>query len=207
VTTLTIDASGPLAVLAVVGDDGTLLHQAMTATRAGLIESLPGLLARAVAAYPSPGRVAVVVGPGSFTGLRTSLALAQGFAASAGIPVVGVTAANAYQAAFPAAVRALWVVLRARPGRLFVLRGETAEALADADLPTPRGPVMLAGDAAPVAAAYLAARNANVLLTDARQLAPGWIARAVGSAPHHPLTPLYIDPPEARASAQRAAPV
>jgi tRNA threonylcarbamoyladenosine biosynthesis protein TsaB len=196
VTTLTIDASGPLAVLAVVGDDGTLLHQAMTATRAGLIESLPGLLARAVAA-----------GPGSFTGLRTSLALAQGFAASAGIPVVGVTAANAYQAAFPAALRALWVVLRARPGRLFVLRGETAEALADADLPTPRGPVMLAGDAAPVAAAYLAARNADVLLTDARQLAPGWIARAVGSAPRHPLTPLYIDPPEARASAQRAAPV
>jgi len=204
----TLDASGGTAQLAIVGDDDGVLHQVTTPTRAGLIETLPSLLQAAVAAHPVAA-VAVVVGPGSFTGLRTSLALAEGYAAAAGLPIIGVTAFAAFAAAFPGATRPLWVALRARPGRLFLLRDEHAEALADADMPTPRAPIMLAGDAAAEAAARLAARGANVVLTDARFLRPAWIARAARAQTSDvPLTPLYIDPPEARISAnQRPAPV
>ncbi len=203
----TLDASGGTAQLAIVGADEAVLHQVTTPTRAGLIETLPALLQAAIAVHPVDA-IAVVIGPGSFTGLRTSLALAEGFAAAAGLPIVGVTAAAAFAAAFPGARRALWVALRARPGRLFLLRDEHAEALADADMPTPRAPIMLAGDAAAEAAARLAARSADVVLTDARALRPAWIARAARAqtAPV-PLTPLYIDLPEARISAhQRPAP-
>src|SRR5437762_13202812 len=35
------------------------------------------------------GRVGVTVGPGTFTGVRTGLAMARGFGLSLGIPVVG----------------------------------------------------------------------------------------------------------------------
>ena len=81
----------------------------------------------------------MTVGPGSFTGLRTAISLAQGFAAAAGIPLLGVTVAEAFRAALPHLDRPLWVAIRARRDRIFLLRGEQAEAFADADMPRRRG--------------------------------------------------------------------
>ncbi|WBO61196.1 hypothetical protein GT370_13615 [Acidocella sp. MX-AZ03] len=49
----------------------------------GLIETLPLLLQEAAAGQEITD-IAICTGPGSFTGLRTSIALAQGFAAGAG---------------------------------------------------------------------------------------------------------------------------
>jgi hypothetical protein len=63
--------------------------------------------------------------------------------------------------------------------------------------------VALAGDAANEVAARLAAAGADVLLTNARQIDPVWVARAAlarqaaGLAPH-PAQPVYVDPPEAK---------
>jgi tRNA threonylcarbamoyl adenosine modification protein YeaZ len=41
--------------------------------------------------YTDFGRIAVAVGPGSFTGLRVGIAAAQGIGLAAGIPVVGIS--------------------------------------------------------------------------------------------------------------------
>lgn len=199
---LALDASGQHAGLAVLADDGTVLHKVFAPLRPGLIETLPALLEQAAQAHGIT-HIAVGTGPGSFTGLRTSISLAQGFAAGSDIPLWGVPADAAYAIAFPQLHRPLWVVIRARKGRLFILRDGQAEGFADEDIPRPTTPIALAGDAAPEAAARLAARGADVLLTNARSVDPAWIARAAQSRlaaglPPLPAQPAYIDPPEAK---------
>lgn len=199
---LALDASGARAGLAVLADDGTVLHKVFAPLRPGLIETLPLLIEQAVQAHPITN-IAVGTGPGSFTGLRTSISLAQGYAAGANIPLWGVPADAAFAIPFPQLHRPLWVVLRARKGRIFLLRDGGAEACADADIPRPAGPIALAGDAAAEITALLAARGADVLLTNARAINPAWTARAAqarfaaGLAPL-PAQPAYIDPPEAK---------
>jgi tRNA threonylcarbamoyl adenosine modification protein YeaZ len=143
--------------------------------------------------------VAVTVGPGSFTGLRAAIALAQGIALAAGCPVVGVTVAEALAAALPPlAGWTLWVAIDSRRGRVFLDRAGTIHGLPAAD-----GPVAVAGDAAIEVAARLAARNEKVMLTDARLPLARHVAfvgarRLRGDLPPLPAQPLYIDPPEAR---------
>jgi hypothetical protein len=71
------------------------------------------------------------------------------------------------------------------------------------DLPRPEGPVAVAGDAAIMVSAWLAARGADVWLTDARRPCAEAVARVAarrlaGSLPPLAATPLYIDPPEAK---------
>jgi tRNA threonylcarbamoyladenosine biosynthesis protein TsaB len=168
---LALDATGPRAGIALLNATGETLFRRFAETRAGLIETLPLLLAEAIA-IAAPKAIAVTIGPGSFTGLRTAIALAQGYAAAAGIPLLGVTTAEAYAQAFPGLHRPLWVAIRARKNRIFVLRGATAEAVADADLPRTRTAVAAAGDAANELAAHLAASGGDVLLTNARTIDP-----------------------------------
>ena len=48
--------------------------------------------------YAELGRIAVAVGPGSFTGIRVGVAAARGFGLALGIPVVGVTTLEALAA-------------------------------------------------------------------------------------------------------------
>jgi len=199
---LAIDASGARAGVAVLGEDGVAAVKLFAPGRPGLIETLPGLLEQAVVGRKISG-VAVTVGPGSFTGLRTAISLAQGYAAAAGVKLMGVTVAEAFAVALPALDRPLWVAIRARRERIFLARGEVMEAFADADIPLAGFPVALAGDAANEVAAKLVAAGNDVLLTDLRQLEPEWVALAAlarqarGLAPHA-AAPLYIDPPEAK---------
>jgi tRNA threonylcarbamoyladenosine biosynthesis protein TsaB len=66
-------------------------------------------------------RVAVGVGPGSFTGLRVGIALGQGIALGLDRPLVGVGSLRAMAHAVPATDRRVRVaVLDARRGELFV---------------------------------------------------------------------------------------
>jgi tRNA threonylcarbamoyl adenosine modification protein YeaZ len=159
--------------------------------------------------------IAVTVGPGSFAGLRSAIALAQGLALAAGRPVIGVRVAEALAAtlALPPG-RALWVAIDSRRNRIFLDRdGQIAPVALDA-LPRPPGPIALAGDAAIEVACRLAARGADVMLTDARL--PDAVAvarigalRLAGALPPLAAQPLYIDPPEAKlpAGGLRPAPV
>jgi tRNA threonylcarbamoyladenosine biosynthesis protein TsaB len=70
-------------------------------------------------------------------------------------------------------------------------------------LPVPDGKIAMAGDAAAAVAARLAARDADVMLTDARLPLARHVAevaerRFAGMLRPLPAQPLYVDPPEAR---------
>ncbi len=201
---LSIDAAGPRAGVAMLDEAGTTCARQIAAGKTGLTEILPQLLEACLAeAGFAPAAVAVTIGPGSFTGLRNAIALAQGYAAAAKLPLLGVPVAEAFAAAFPALHRPLWVAIRARRDRLFILRDGAAEACADADIPRIRAPIALAGDAANEVAARLAAAGHDVMLTNGRLLDPVWVARAAllrqsAGKPAHAAQPIYVDPPEAK---------
>ncbi|HEY0182733.1 MAG TPA: tRNA (adenosine(37)-N6)-threonylcarbamoyltransferase complex dimerization subunit type 1 TsaB [Rhodopila sp.] len=148
--------------------------------------------------------IAVTVGPGSFTGIRGGLALAQGIGVAANRPVVGVTVGEALADSLPQlGGRTLWCTITSRRGRIFLETGGTVRSLAVTELPDPPGPVAIAGDAAPDIASRLAARGANVMLTDARLPVGRHIAhvaerRFLGAIRALPAEPLYVDPPEAK---------
>lgn len=148
--------------------------------------------------------VAVTVGPGSFTGIRAGLALAHGIALGAGVPIVGVTVGEALADSLPhLGSRQLWTAIDSRRQRVFLERNGDIEAVELDALPAPAGPVAIAGDAAIAVAARLAARECDVMLTDARLPLPRHVAmvgarRFAGTLPPRAAQPIYVDPPEAR---------
>jgi tRNA threonylcarbamoyladenosine biosynthesis protein TsaB len=148
--------------------------------------------------------VAVTVGPGSFTGIRGGVALAQGIAVAAGRPVIGVTVGEALADSLPQlGGRTLWCAIASRRGRIFLEIGDDVLSLAVSDLPDPGGPVAIAGGAAADIASRLAARGCNVMLTDARLPTGRHIAqvaerRFLGMIRPLEAEPLYVDPPEAK---------
>jgi tRNA threonylcarbamoyladenosine biosynthesis protein TsaB len=213
VSLIALDASGTRAALALLDRDETALRHWEAKLKPGLIETLPLLLQKAAEGQEITD-VAVCTGPGSFTGLRTSIALAQGFAAGLGAVLWGIPAAMAYAQGLPGLSRPLWVGIRARRGRLFLLRDGKAASFADDELPLPEGPVAVAGEEAPFLAAALAAKGCDVMLTRTRLMDAAWVGRAAlaqklaGQAPGAAL-PLYVDPPEAKlpAAGLRPSPV
>jgi tRNA threonylcarbamoyladenosine biosynthesis protein TsaB len=148
--------------------------------------------------------VAVTVGPGSFTGIRAGVALAQGIALAAGVPAIGVTVGEALADSLPQLrERTLWCVTDSRRGRIFLETGDEVRSLAIADLPNPAGPVAIAGAASIAIASQLAARGVNVMLTDARLPTGRHIAsvaerRMRGAIRPLAAEPLYVDAPEAK---------
>lgn len=162
------------------------------------------VLAGADAAVTGLDAIAATVGPGGFTGIRACLALAHGLALGAGIPVVGVTVAEALGSSLPhLGRRALWVAIDSRRGRVFLDRGAGPVPCPLDALPRPDGPVAIAGDAAIPVAARLAARGEHVMLTDARRPVGRHIAvvaerRLKGMIAPLPAWPIYVDPPETR---------
>ena len=102
--TLAIDTSLAAVQAAVVEDDAVRAALCEPLAR-GHQERLAPLVAEAMTAagvIPADiGKVAVTVGPGSFTGLRVGLAFAKAFALARGVPCVGVGTLEALAAAFP----------------------------------------------------------------------------------------------------------
>ena len=209
---LTLDASSAPARVAVLDEESVLAEQ-QAAGPHGVADALPALardcLAEAGMAAADLDAVAVIVGPGSFTGLRASIALACGLGLAAGIPVHGVGLGEAF--AGVAKDRPLWIAVTARRGRVFLEREGAVASFAEDDLPRPEGPVAIAGERAEAVASLLAASGHDVLLTTARQPHPAGIARAIrlrheAGLPPRPAVPLYVDPPEAKRPAQGLRP-
>lgn len=204
---LVLDAALACAHVALVADDHVLAER-RSAGRFGMAGQLPVMLNEILAesgrGIADCAAIAVTVGPGSFTGIRAALALAEGLALAANKPLLPVTVGEAMHSALPhLGARQLWVATASRRGHVFLETDETCLSLPIEALPRPNRPVAVAGDAAIEVTGWLAAKGGNVMLTDARYPSARAIAaaatlRAQGHLPPRDCAPLYIDPPEAK---------
>ena len=165
--------------------DGVVVAEGVHRETRSHTASLPGLVERVLCAaglgVDDVEGLAVSIGPGSFTGLRISLALAKGLAFAGGLPLVGVST-----------LEALAHVAEAPPGEticaaLDARKREVYAALFAAD---DRGPRRLTADVAQSPEALAAALPPGcVLVGDASDaygdvLAPRATVRPFAS--HHP---------------------
>lgn len=221
---LGIDTATWTAAAGVVRD-GVVLAEGVQRESRSHVHSLPGLVERVVGeagvTLAAVDVIAVSIGPGSFTGLRVGLALAQGIAFAGGVRLVGVPT-----------LEALAWVAEAAAGETIcaALDARKREVYAASFAATEEGPRRLTPDAA-LAPAALAARLTPpcVLVGDAAEVYPdhfhgratvrpfathhprggivarlGW-TRAVAGEAVHPgaLEPLYVRLPDARLPGSR----
>lgn len=209
---LALDGSLARASAALWVDGAVVAHRAVAGERVQPT-ALPPLAEEVLRGAGALDAVAVVVGPGGFTGLRTAIALAEGIALGHGVTVIGVTTGEALAAALPETIRAgreVWAAVDTKRGKIALERiaagGLLAAPLlvtAEAELPRPEGPVAVAGDAAPLVAARLLAREADAMLTASRLPDAGAAAlvaalRLAGALPPRDAAPLYAEPPAVR---------
>jgi tRNA threonylcarbamoyladenosine biosynthesis protein TsaB len=101
---LAIDTALEACAAAVLDTDaGELLAQEQVLMKRGHAEALMPMIAHVMRAadlaFTALDRIAVTVGPGSFTGLRVGISAARGIALAAQRPAVGLTTLSAYAAA------------------------------------------------------------------------------------------------------------
>lgn len=212
---LALDSSGAACSVAVLRGDAVAGHRQAAMAR-GHAEALMVMVVEAMQAagigFAALERVAVTVGPGSFTGLRIGLATARGIGLAASRPVVGVTTFAAVAEGLAEAERAgchLLVVIDSKRTELFAQRfdPELRESgpplvlapalLAAAPLPAR---LLVAGDGARLLRTYLAASGRDVVFAE-RCGPPDAVAvarlAARPGATLLPARPLYLHAPEA----------
>jgi tRNA threonylcarbamoyladenosine biosynthesis protein TsaB len=164
-------------------------------------------------AFPELDRIAVTVGPGSFTGLRVGIAAARGFALATGRPAIGVGTldAHAFSARETAGAVPVLALLDAHRDEIYGQRfhadgtadGPAEVAAADHFAARLRPGDILAGSGSDLVAAH--ARQAAEIVH--RMSAPD--IRAVGAlgreaTPDGAPRPLYLRPPDAKPQAAKA---
>ena len=191
---------------------------------AALAVAIGRLLEASGCAADELGAIAVVTGPGAFTGLRVGVATAQGMAAGLGIPTYACSATAAWAAGAPACGLPVAVTLDARRRQiysaLYRVGPATVEELRPVRLEDPRAwfealveldGVLLAGDGgrlyAELAREILGGR---VQVPATALMAPdvGWVAlegarRLAANEPGERLDPVYLRDHDA--AQQRAA--
>jgi len=182
----------------------------------GHAEALMPLIARVMdaarLAFAEIDRIAVTVGPGSFTGVRVGIAAARGIALAAGKPAIGLTTLAAFTAPHVATGFAGTVipVIDARHGHVYMqvfgpggraaipprlaALGEAVEAARS------RAPALITGSAADLVAAQWPADEPAPRIVAASAPDIAWVARLGAAAePDRALPkPLYLRPPDAR---------
>jgi tRNA threonylcarbamoyladenosine biosynthesis protein TsaB len=160
-----------------------------------LLEDVDALL-RQAGAHPSDlDRLAVGLGPGSFTGVRIGLAVARGLALSLEVPGAGVSTLAALAAGAPEAVP----VVDAKRREVFTLAGGEPRVLAPQDLSLDGG-TLCVGDGAKRYRQLLEERGAVVPPDDDERHLPRarfHAALAGEPQPVDELEPLYLRLPDA----------
>lgn len=128
---IAIDGASTDLSVALATPDGALVSEdAWSSAQRQSAELLPRLMGLLTdRSLHDASMVAVGTGPGSFTGLRTAMALAKGLSVGLGIPIVGVPSLGAWLDAEPDAIAA---VARAGAREAYLLlRGATDPRIVD----------------------------------------------------------------------------
>ena len=190
------------------------LAQEQLAMERGHAEALMPLVERvmdgAEGGFAALDRVAVTVGPGSYTGLRVGVSAARAIALAAGIPAVGVTTVAACAAPLIGREpgRVIAAALDARHGQVWfqALNADGKQLVSlrqvsyrDAARSIGAGPVSLVGSAARAVAneAWAIGLDA-IVVDDARAPDIFWVARLglIADPENAPPRPLYLKAPE-----------
>jgi tRNA threonylcarbamoyl adenosine modification protein YeaZ len=212
---LAIDTALEACAAAILdGERGTVLASETIPMTRGHAEALMPLIARvmdsAKLTFKKIDRIAVTVGPGSFTGLRVGISAARGIALASGKPAVGLSTLAAFAAPHLAANNGAAIIAAidaSHDNVYFQLFGKGhADAMpqiatiAEAVQVAPHDKVRVVGSAAEMLAAAWPADKAP-LLVEARS-APdiAWVAHLGAAAQDTsvPPKPLYLRAPDAR---------
>lgn len=213
---LAIDTALP-AISACILEDGMDVALALesVAMERGHAEALLPLIDRVMArtdgGFAALDRVAVTVGPGSFTGLRVGIAAARAIALACGIPVTGVSTLAALVAPLilQQGMGIVGAAIDARHGNVYfaafgpegrTLLSPRVVAVREAARSLGEGPVRLTGSGAPMLAAEARSLGMKVEI-DGEGLAPNilYVARIglLANPELAPARPLYLKAPDA----------
>jgi tRNA threonylcarbamoyl adenosine modification protein YeaZ len=209
-------------------DGQSLMRHAREVRDRGHAERLMPMIAEVMQEAGLPfadiGRIAVTVGPGTFTGVRGGVAAARGLALASGVTAVGVTslavmAHRAKEQLGPAlGERLLAVAIDARRDFIYLQLYEGPE---NAEVTPPlllgggeaaysfagRSAIIVGSGAELVARAVGAAGGqAEAMLVDLQPDARALAAIAANLVPDPPLRPLYLRPPDVKPQADRSLP-
>jgi tRNA threonylcarbamoyladenosine biosynthesis protein TsaB len=213
---LAIDtALGACAAAVLDAQQGAILASESLPMARGHAEALMPLIARvmdeAACEFADLDRVAVTVGPGSFTGLRVGISAARGIALAANRPAIGLSTLSAFATPYVAA-RTDETIIAAIDARneqvyfqVFAPNGTTIvtprlDRLRAAVRAVPVGPTVITGSGAMQVATHWP--SGSPLPRVETQVAPdiGWVARLGAAARDEgtPPKPLYLRRPDAR---------
>jgi tRNA threonylcarbamoyladenosine biosynthesis protein TsaB len=213
---LAIDtALGACAAAVFDSQPGAILASESIAMTRGHAEAIMPLIARvmdqAAVEFSELDRVAVTVGPGSFTGLRVGISAARGIALAAGKPAIGLSTLSALAAPHVAA-RTDNTIVAAIDARneqvyfqVFAPSGVTIvtpriDRVRAAVRAVPVGPAVITGSGATAVAAHWPAGSPVPRVEDHAAPDIGWVARLGAAAQDEGVAPkpLYLSRPDAR---------
>ncbi|MGA7711029.1 MAG: tRNA (adenosine(37)-N6)-threonylcarbamoyltransferase complex dimerization subunit type 1 TsaB [Rhizomicrobium sp.] len=213
---LAVDTAFGACSAALLQDDAVLARR-FTVMERGHAEALApmveAVMFEAQIGFEALDRLAVTVGPGTFTGQRVGLAFMRGLRLALKKPLTGVTslAAMTAQARAETGAEHAAAIHDARRGEVYLEIDSDGPHLirfedAPAALGGSNGRIALAGTAAHRLAEHLAAPNRQILVSPILAPDAEWVARLVATLPpqSNAPRPLYLRAPDAKLPSPRS---